>query len=127
MQYRRDYTAGATYFFTVVMFRRLPLLGSLEAVAILREAIRAEKARRPFHIDAMVILPDHIHALWTLPPDDAEYSIRWRNIKRSFTQHTNPPSVPPCLAAANAKANKRYGNADSGNIAFVPNAILTIT
>jgi putative transposase len=76
MQYRRDYTAGATYFFTVVMFRRLPLLGSLEAVAILREAIRAEKARRPFHIDAMVILPDHIHALWTLPPDDAEYSIR---------------------------------------------------
>jgi pimeloyl-ACP methyl ester carboxylesterase len=80
-----------------------------------------ELARRPFHIDAMVILPDHIHALWTLPPDDAEYSIRWRNIKRSFTQHTNPPSVPPCLAAVNAKANKRYGNADSGNIAFVPN------
>jgi len=62
------------------------LLGSREAVAILREAIRAEKARRPFQIDAMVILPDHIHAIWTLPPDDADYSIRWRNIKRSFTQ-----------------------------------------
>lgn len=63
MQYRRDYTTGASYFFTVVMFRRLPLLSSREAVTILREAIRAEKARRPFQIDAMVILPDHIHAL----------------------------------------------------------------
>lgn len=65
MQYRRDYTDGATYFFTVVIFRRLPLLGNREAVTFLREAIRAEKARRPFHINAMVILPDHIHALWT--------------------------------------------------------------
>jgi putative transposase len=86
MQYRRDYTLGATYFFTVVTFRRLPLLGSQEAVAFLREAIRSEKIRRPFEIDAMVILPDHLHAIWTLPPDDADYSIRWRNIKRSFTQ-----------------------------------------
>ena len=73
MQYRRDYTEGATYFFTVVMFRRLPLLSSREAVAILREAIRAEKVRRPFQIDAMAILPDHIHAIWTLPPYDADY------------------------------------------------------
>jgi putative transposase len=63
MQYRRDYTTGATYFFTVVMYRRLPLLCSLEAVGILREAFRAEKARRPFQIDAIVILPNHIHAL----------------------------------------------------------------
>jgi putative transposase len=67
MQYRRDYTTGASYFFTVVMFRRLPLLGNREAVDILREAIRAEKSRRPFQIDAMVTLPDHIHAIWTLP------------------------------------------------------------
>jgi len=50
MQYRRDYTLGATYFFTVVMFHRLPLLGCREAVDILRETIRAEKARRPFQI-----------------------------------------------------------------------------
>ena len=55
MQYHRDYTQGATYFFTVVMFRRLPLLESREAVAILCESIRAEKARRPFQIDAMDI------------------------------------------------------------------------
>ncbi|MDD5319023.1 MAG: hypothetical protein PHD43_00135 [Methylococcales bacterium] len=59
-------------------------------MTILREEIRAEKVPRPFQIDAMVILPDHIHALWTLPTDDADYSIRWRNIKRSFTQQIEP-------------------------------------
>ena len=72
-------------FFTVVVFRRIPLLGTPEAVAILREAMRAEQQRRPFHVDAMVVLPDHLHSIWTLPPDDADYSIRWRTIKRAFT------------------------------------------
>ena len=99
MQYRRDYTAGATYFFTVVIFRRIPLLGTPEAVTILREAVRAERQRRPFHIDAMVILPDHIHAIWTLSPDDADYSIRWRNIKRAFTARIPDPQRPAVLGS----------------------------
>jgi putative transposase len=106
MQYRRDYTNGASYFFTVVMFRRLPLLGNREAVDILREAIRAEKARRPFQIDAMVILPDHIHAIWTLPTDDADYSIRWRNIKRSFTQHIEPDNRPTVFGSRQRKGEQ---------------------
>ena len=109
------------------MFRRLPLLSSREAVAILREAIRAEKVRRPFQIDAMVILPYHIHAIWTLPPYDADYSIRWRNIKPTSTQKIEPVYAPLGLEAANAKASKRYGNADFGNIVSVPNLILAIT
>ena len=106
MHYRRDYTAGATYFFTVVMFCRLPLLASPEAVAILREAIRAEKARRAFHIEAMVILPDHIHALWTLPDNDADYSIRWRNIKRSFSQQIDPIVRPIILDSRQRKGEQ---------------------
>jgi putative transposase len=106
MQYRRDYTVGATYFFTVVMFRRLPLLKSPEAIALLREAIRAEKTRRPFHIDAIVILPDHIHAIWTLPSDDADYSIRWRNIKRSFTQHSQPINRPAVFGSRQRKGEQ---------------------
>jgi putative transposase len=106
MQYRRDYTEGATYFFTAVMFRRLPLLGSREAVAILREAISAEKARRTFQIDAMVILPDHIHAIWTLPPDDADYSIRWRNIKRTFTQKIEPVMRPTVFGSRQRKGEQ---------------------
>jgi len=76
----------------------------------LREAIRAEKARRPFQIDAMVILPNHFHALWTLPPDDDDYSIRWRNIKRSFTQQIESAKRPYVLGSPEAPAtlsNKR--------------------
>jgi len=90
MQYRRDRAPGASYFFTLVTFNRRPLLSSAERVAMLREAVRQERERRPFFIDAMVILPDHLHAVWTLPPDDADYSIRWRNIKRAFTQQLVP-------------------------------------
>ena len=85
MQYRRDYTQGASYFFTLVTFRRIPLFDQPEKVANLRRAFSEEMARRPFYIDAIVIMPDHIHAIWTLPPNDADYSIRWRNIKRTFT------------------------------------------
>ncbi len=85
MQYRRDYTQGASYFFTLVTFRRIPLFNQPEKVANLRRAFSEEMARRPFYIDAIVIMPDHIHAIWTLPLNDADYSIRWRNIKRAFT------------------------------------------
>ncbi len=85
MQYRRDYTKGASYFFTLVTFLRNPLFDQPEKVAHLRRAFSEEMARRLFYIDAIVIMPDHIHAIWTLPFNDADYSIRWRNIKRSFT------------------------------------------
>lgn len=85
MQYRRDYTHGASYFFTLVTFHRKPLFDQAERVADLRKAFSEEMARRPFFIDAIVIMPDHIHAIWTLPLNDADYSIRWRNIKRTFT------------------------------------------
>jgi putative transposase len=75
-------------------------------VAILREAIRAEKVRRPFQIDAMVILPDHIHATWTLPPYDADYSIRWRNIKRTFTQEIEPVIRPTVFGSRQRKGEQ---------------------
>jgi len=96
MQYRRDYTPGASYFFTLVTFQRRPLFDQADNVARLRKAFSDEMVRRPFHIDAIVILPDHIHAIWTLPDDDADYSIRWRNIKRAFTlaiPHQQRPEV----------------------------------
>lgn len=98
MQYRRDYTKGATYFFTVVAFLRKPIFDTPARIAQLREAFRAEMARRPFHIDAIVVLPDHIHAVWTLPPEDADYSIRWRNIKRAFTLHIETEHRPAVSA-----------------------------
>jgi len=101
VKYRRDYTAGATYFFTLATQGRTPWFGSAERVANLRSAFRAERKRRPFEIDAIVILPDHLHAIWTLPAGDSDYSIRWRNIKRAFTDTVLPeqrPAVPASRA-----------------------------
>jgi putative transposase len=64
--------------------RRLDLL--VCHVDLLREAVRLTKQERPFHIDAWVVLPDHIHAIWTLPAGDDDFSNRWKSIKIRFVQ-----------------------------------------
>ena len=86
MRYRRSTTPGATYFFTVVTYRRRAILCEPDTVALLREAFATVKQRHPFRIDAVVILPDHLHCLWTLPLGDADYSTRWMRIKSHFTR-----------------------------------------
>lgn len=106
MQYRRDYTQGASYFFTVVTFRRVGFFNTDEAVSRLRGAFKEEMARRPFVIDAIVILPDHIHSVWTLPQADADYSMRWRNIKRSFTQQVAVSDRPAVFASRRHKGEQ---------------------
>ena len=106
MQYRRDYTQGASYFFTVVTFRRVQFLTSVAGVNSLRQAFKDEMARRPFVIDAIVILPDHIHSLWTLPKGDADYSMRWRNIKRTFTQQIALDERPAVFASRKHKGEQ---------------------
>jgi putative transposase len=55
-------------------------------VGLLREAFRYVRARHPFTLDAIVVLPDHLHAIWTLPPGDADYALRWRLIKAFFSR-----------------------------------------
>lgn len=83
--YRRNRVPGGTYFFTVnLLERRSGLL--VEHIELLRDAVRAVRTRRPFHIDAWVVLPDHLHAVWTLPEGDADYSGRWRAIKIAFAK-----------------------------------------
>ena len=74
MQYRRAFTPGGTFFFTLVTQDRRPVFASAEAVETLRGAFRAVRASRPFSIDAMVVMPDHLHCLWTLPPGDADFA-----------------------------------------------------
>lgn len=59
----------------------------MDYVSCLRESVARVKQTRPFHIDAWVVLPDHIHAVWTLPIGDADYSGRWREIKKAFNRH----------------------------------------
>ena len=81
--YRRSRVRGGTYFFTVnLLERRRDLL--VAHIDALRNAVRKVRLKRPFHIDAWVVLPDHMHAVWTLPADDSDYSTRWKAIKIAF-------------------------------------------
>ena len=83
--YRRCGVPGGTYFFTVnLLERRSDLL--VRHVDLLREAVRATRTLRTFHIDACVVLPDHMHCVWTLPPGDDDFSNRWKAIKIRFVQ-----------------------------------------
>lgn len=86
-RYRRARVAGGTYFFTVVTERRQRVLVLPEVRAALRAAIENVRVARPFDIKGWVLLPDHIHAIWTLPPDDADFATRWRLIKSHVTRH----------------------------------------
>lgn len=90
MHYRRAFIPGASFFFTVVTEGRRPILASSATVSVLREAFRQVSAKRPFVVDAAVVLPDHLHCIWTLPPDDSDFATRWRLIKTWFTKHCNP-------------------------------------
>nr|VFK56501.1 MAG: putative transposase [Candidatus Kentron sp. TC] len=85
--YRRAKIPGAIYFFTVVTYHRKPWLDREERIGILREALRKTMVHRPFRIDAMVVLPDHLHCLWQLPEGDHDFSGRWREIKKAVSRH----------------------------------------
>ena len=83
--YRRYFVAGGSYFFTVNLAeRRLRLL--TEHMELLRGAFRCARQRHPFVIDAIVVLPDHLDSIWTLPGGDSDFSVRWRLIKSSFSR-----------------------------------------
>ena len=80
--YRRASLPGGTYFFTVVTFERRPILCKDDVRDALRIAIEDVRRSQPFTIDAWVLLPDHLHCVWTLPEGDANYPQRWARIKR---------------------------------------------
>jgi putative transposase len=84
--YRHREQPGRTLFFTVVSFDRRPHLATTTARPILRKALIETCRERPFQTLAQVLLPDHIHAIWTMPPDDGDFSLRWRLIKTRVTQ-----------------------------------------
>ena len=83
--YRRFRIPGGCYFFTVNLLERNNTL-LVDRIDVLRTSVRSTQRRYPFHIDAWVVLPEHMHCIWTLPPGDDDFSARWREIKKSFSR-----------------------------------------
>ncbi len=104
MEYRRAFVPGGSFFFTVVTERRRRLFVTSETVDVLRNAFRSVMAKRPFKIDALVVLPDHLHCVWSLPPEDADFATRWRLVKTWFTKH-----CASWLREASDQAHQRKG------------------
>lgn len=101
--YRRNFIPGGSFFFTVNLAdRRLRLL--TEHVDELRAAFREVRQRHPFTIDAIVVLPDHLHAVWTLPEGDADFATRWRQIKSGFSRAL--PAVERISSSRAAKGER---------------------
>ena len=89
--YRRTYVPGACYFFTVVTWHRRPLFDQEDNINLLRLSLKMVMQQRPFRIDAIVVLPDHIHCLWKMPKNDSDYSGRWRAIKQHVSSKIDTP------------------------------------
>jgi putative transposase len=83
--YRRSFVAGGCYFFTVNLLERQRTLLT-DHIDLLRDSVRRVRRLHPFHIDAWVVLPDHMHCIWTLPPDTDDFPLRWRLIKLLFSK-----------------------------------------
>jgi putative transposase len=85
MKYRRAWQAGGTYFFTVNLAERSRTL-LVDHIENLRSTVRKVKQAHPFDIFAWVVLPDHLHAIWTLPENDSDFATRWMLIKAGFSR-----------------------------------------
>ena len=104
-EYRRANTPRATYFFTVNLAQRHGNRLLVDHIAALRAAFSLVKSRHPFRIDAMVVLPEHLHALWTLPADDCNFGFRWGLIKAAFSR---------CIPAGERRGNSRILRGERG-------------
>jgi putative transposase len=104
VRYRRNFVVGGTYFFTATLVDRKSSV-LVAHVNALRAAIRATRRAYPFAIDAVVVLPDHLHVVMTLPVGDSDFPIRWSLIKRRFT-------------SAVTKANGRVARHPNGECAL---------
>ena len=84
--YRRAFVPGGTWFFTVNLLQRHNNDLLVREINLLRQVVRNVQQKHPFHIDAWVVLPEHMHCVFTLPPDDCNFSLRWRLIKAGFSR-----------------------------------------
>nr|VFJ66185.1 MAG: putative transposase [Candidatus Kentron sp. DK] len=104
MQYRRAFVPGGLFFFPLVTEKRRPLFSNPDNIDTLREAFRNVTRKYPFVMEAVVIMPDHLHCIWRLPSGDSDFSLRWRLIKTWFSKHCRKDlRMPPNLARQNKR------------------------
>ena len=100
--YRRVWVPGGTYFFTVNLLERRKRRLLVEHIDHLRAAFRDARRARPFHVIAIVVLPEHLHCLWRLPQGDADNADRWARIKSGFSRR-----MPKTERRSDARIAKR--------------------
>jgi len=105
--YRRAGISGGTYFFTVNTFRRQTLLIEDRVRHALRAGIESTRRAHPFSVEAWVLLPDHLHCIWRLPPGNADFSVRWAMIKRYVTKQCASGLAGSRLSESRQKRNER--------------------
>jgi len=103
--YLRARVEGASYFFTINCAERHKQHLLTDNITSLRRVFRKVRHDHPFHIDAIVVLPEHLHCIWTLPPGDADYKTRWALIKAGFSRLL-PPTEP--------RSNSRIARGERG-------------
>nr|WP_245156388.1 hypothetical protein [Lysobacter solisilvae] len=116
--YLRTRAPGGLYFFTLVLANRCDDPFLIRRIETLRHAFRKTRAERPFTVEAIVVLPDHLHCLWRLPEGDADYATRWRLIKsrvsRAIAPRRSPVGEPEAQGRARHLAAAVLGAFDSG-------------
>src|SRR5262249_8483388 len=122
--YRRNFVPGGSYFFTVnLVDRRSRLI--IENIGLLHSAFRYTRKRHPFTIDAIVVLPDHLHTIWSLHENDCDFALRWRLIKSAFSRDCRPES--PFRKAVPPGASVGSGNDATGSTRCATSVILSAT
>jgi REP-associated tyrosine transposase len=100
-RYRRAHVKGGTFFFTVTLADRSADL-LVRHIDLLRRAYRSTQRRQPFETIAICVLPNHLHAIWSLPEDDADFPARWSAIKNAFSR-----SIPAAASRSRSKIVRR--------------------
>ena len=109
MRYRRLMVEGGTYFFTLVTFERAGIFHDPATAALFYQALNVVRREHPFVLDAHVVMPDHVHLLMTLPPDDSDFPTRLMLIKSGFTRRftAGPSSSPESSLPEFRRASRR--------------------
>jgi len=108
-KYRRAHIPGGTFFFTLKTERNATIFRDQLAVRILGDPIRETKQFWPFEMNAIVLLHDHLHTIWSLPAGDADFSKRWAWLKKEFTRRYLAAGGVEQRTSASRKKNRRRG------------------